>query len=76
MNLALLFTALSVFRAHYHDLGRSPREVLRPKDKQLILMAKKIRGRQPIKLNYCDVAFATFPVDVVDNKSLFVLEYQ
>ncbi len=75
INIALIFTALSVFRAHYCDFGRSPKEVLRPKDKQLIMMAEEVKAKQPVKLNYYDVAFATFPVEVINNKSLFVLEH-
>ena len=72
--MALLLTLLSVSRSHWADFGRSPFEVLREKDKQLLILAQKNKNGQPVQLNYDDVTFADFPVDVINNNSMFVLE--
>jgi len=75
MLIALFLTGLSVFRAHRADFGCASWEVLRPKDRELIAMSKTVNRNQPVKLNYPDVAFADFEVDVQDTNSVFVLQH-
>lgn len=77
MLIALSLVMISVFRAHYRDFGHSPREVLREKDKQLIEMSRTSqRQRGVVQLNFHDVAYADFPVDVINNNSVFVIDYR
>ena len=73
--LSLVLVSVSMFRAHRRDLGLSAWEVLRPKDKQLLIMSKTVNRNQPVKLKSPDAAFADFPVEVVNGNSVFVLEY-
>ncbi len=71
--IALLLTTVSVVRAHRHDIGRWGIEVLREKDKQLLLVKGKVAKGEMVVLPYFDVAYARFPVKVVNNNSVFVL---
>lgn len=71
--LALGLTSLSVVRAHKPDWGRSAYDVLREKDKQLLVMSKMYDGRRPIMVDDADAAFATFPVEI-KNKGILVLK--
>jgi hypothetical protein len=69
--IALIFNALSIFRAHRHDFGQSHIEVLREKDVGLLEMNKEYlrrKGRGMIDLDYHDAAFAQFPVRVVKER--------
>jgi len=72
---SLLLTSLSVFRAHRKDFLKNPMNVLRQKDKTLLEMSNNIDRSRPVILDYYDVAFADFLVDVKNNESVFVLKY-
>ena len=74
VTVGLLLVALSVFRAHKADMGLSPYDVLREKDKKLLAMAKRIKD-VPITLDFPDAAYADFSVEVRGSKSIFILEY-
>ena len=55
--ISLLFTGISVFRAHRNDLGKSRYEVLRPKDRAIIEMNKDYLGagrKDTVELDYFD----------------------
>lgn len=68
MTVALFLNALSVFRAHRHDLGRVPLAVLREKDQMLVKMNKEyiLKNRSDVvNIDFHDAAFAQFPVRVV-----------
>lgn len=69
---ALLFSCLSVFRAHKKNLFRHPMDVLRAKDKELVLMSKSVDRGTPVEIDFVDAAFADFAVDVRNPGSIFV----
>ena len=73
--LALGSTLLSVVRAHKADFGKTAMEVLRPQDRMLIKMSESARESLPVSLDFFDAAFADFVVDVVNNDSVFVIDY-
>jgi len=73
--IALLSTLRSVYGAHHQDFGKSAVEVLRPKDKELIEMTKEKKVDQIVDLDYPDVAYAGFPVEVKGSESVFVLKF-
>jgi len=73
--LCLVLVSLSVFRAHKSDFGKSAWDVLRKKDKELLNLSKTVKGDQVVQLSYFDIAFADFPVEVIQNNSVFVLQY-
>jgi hypothetical protein len=72
--LALTFTAISVFRAHQPDFGKSAYQVLRDKDKELLVMANDAPPRQPVALDFNDAAFAPFAIDVRGADNIFVIQ--
>lgn len=64
---ALLFNFISVFRANYYDFGLPLERVLREKDRNLISMNKEYLQKgysHSVVLNYSDIAYAQFPVEV------------
>ncbi len=63
--LALVLTAVSVIRSHQSDFGLSRYAMLRPKDKQILEISRNKRDRTPVFLNFRDVGFADFPVEVI-----------
>lgn len=71
---AILLVSVSVYRANKQDLGCWGDSVLRQQDKELILLGRDQQPASKITLPFFDVAYATFPVEVVDNDSLFVLK--
>jgi len=71
---AILFVSVSVYRANKQDLGRWGEVVLRQQDKELVQLGKFKQSAEVVTLPFYDVAYATFPVDVVDNDSVFVLK--
>jgi len=75
--LALSFNFISIFRAHFKDIGRSSAEVLRERDKSLLEINRKYLsgiGKYPITLDYYDLAYAIFPVKIVCENDYWVLE--
>lgn len=76
MFIALALVSLSVFRAHKNDFGKSRYEVLRQKDKELLELSRSIRPKEKAQINFYDAAFAQFPINVIHNSSVFVLEYE
>jgi len=70
---AILLVSASVYRANKQDLGRWKEAVLRQQDKELVQLGKDNQSAEVIKLPFYDIAYATFPVEVVDNDSVFVL---
>jgi len=74
ITLALGLTCLSVLRAHRSDFGKSAYEVLRSKDQQLLRMSKVVKRDQPVEIDFADVAFADFSVDVRGVDSVFVIK--
>lgn len=73
INFSLLIVLISLVRAHRPDFVKSRYDVLRPKDKQLIEMANTVKD-YPVILDYPDVAYAPFPVEVRNSDSIFVLK--
>jgi hypothetical protein len=74
MVLALALTAISVVRAHQADFGKRRYEVLRERDRQLLEMGKNVDRKSPVVLDFYDVAFADFAVDVRNQDSIFVIK--
>lgn len=65
--LALALNFISIFRAHYRDILRLPEQVLRDKDRKLLVMGEEYyaQKRQDMAvLDNFDVAYADFPVKV------------
>lgn len=71
---AILLVSVSVYRANKQDLGRWGEAVLRQQDKELIRLGGTQQSASRVTLSFYDVAYATFPVEVVDNDSVFVLK--
>ena len=71
---AILLVTVSVYRANKQDLGCWGEAVLRQQDKELIRLGRVQQSASRVTLPFYDVAYATFPVEVVDNDSLFVLK--
>lgn len=71
---AVLLMSVSVYRANRQDLGHWGESVLRQQDKELILLGKDQFFARRARLPFYDVAYATFPVEAVDNDSVFVLK--
>lgn len=68
---SLIITSISIFRAHKKDFGLSKKEILRPKDREIVKMNEKYlkaNNRQPVYLDYYDTAFVRFPVKVIKEK--------
>ena len=68
MTVALLLNALSIFRAHRHDFGRTALQVLREKDQMLVEMNRRYileKKKDVVNLDFHDAAFAQFPVRVI-----------
>lgn len=65
--IAMLMNAVSVYRAHSSNFGRSPEDVLRAEDKALVKLSRqylKDKRTDPVELEQFEVAFAQFPVIV------------
>ena len=73
--LALFLVTISIFRTHRSDFGVSPMGVLREKDRKLLELSKTVDANRSVTLDFYDVAFAEFPVEVKGVKSVFVLEH-
>ena len=71
---AILLVSVSVYRANKQDLGCWGEAVLRQQDKELVQLGKFKQSAEVVTLPFYDVAYATFPVEVVDNDSVFVLK--
>ncbi len=71
---AILLVSASVYRANKQDLWRWGGSVLRQQDKELIRLNMTQQSSGGVTLPFYDVAYATFPVEVVDNESVFVLK--
>ncbi len=71
---AILLVSVSVYRANKQDLGRWGEAVLRQQDKELVQLGKLKQAAGVITLPFYDVAYATFPVEVVGNDSIFILK--
>lgn len=74
MVLALALTAISVVRAHQTDFGKRRYDVLRERDRRLLEMGKNVDRKSPVVLDFYDVAFADFAVDVRNQDSIFVIK--
>jgi hypothetical protein len=78
VTLALLMTTISVVRAHRHDFGVPFEEILRKKDLELIRMnANYIKKGDDgyVDLDFHDVAYAGFPVNVIRENLPHTLAY-
>ena len=71
---AILLVSASVYRANKEDFGRWGESVLRQKDKDLLQQGRSGQYIGSVRLPFYDVAYATFPVEVVNSNSLFVLK--
>lgn len=71
---AILSVNVSVYRANKQDLGCWGEAVLRQQDKDLVYLGKSKQPEETVKLPFYDVAYATFPVEVMGNDSIFVLK--
>ena len=74
MLSAILLVSVSVYRANKQDLGRWGEEVLRQQDRELIQLGRAKQSTSGVILSSYDVAYATFPVEVVGDDALFVLK--
>ncbi|MBF0331763.1 MAG: hypothetical protein HQL17_07475 [Candidatus Omnitrophica bacterium] len=72
--IALGFTALSVYRAHASDFGKTGFQVLRAYDARLLKMGKAIGPGEKAEVDSPDAAFAPFIVDVKKENGFFVLK--
>lgn len=70
---AILLVSASVYRAHKPDLGKWGYAVLRQQDKELINLGKSWPAASIPVFSSSDLAYATFPVKVSGNDTLFVL---
>ncbi len=70
---AILLVSVSVYGANKQDLGHWGEGVLRQQDKELVILGKIKPSAEVTTLSFCDVAYASFPVKVVGNDSVFVL---
>ncbi|MBL7196760.1 MAG: hypothetical protein ISS47_01525 [Candidatus Omnitrophica bacterium] len=79
--LSLSINSISIFRAHYKDLGKPAMKVLRDKDKKLLLLNEEYVKRptnKVITLEDFNVAYANFPVKIIppkENDPLWVLQH-
>lgn len=71
---AILLAGASVYRAGKQDLGHWGITVLRQQDTELVQMAKGDLPASGVLLPFYDVAYATYPVEVVNNDTVFVLK--
>lgn len=71
---AILLVSVSVYRANKQDLGRWGEAVLRQQDKELVQLGKFEQSTEVVTLPFYDVAYATFPVEVANNNSVFILK--
>lgn len=74
MLVAILSVSISVYRANKPDFWRWGEDVLRQQDKELIRLGRAQQSSSRVTLPFYDVAYATCPVEVIDNESLFVLK--
>jgi len=75
--ISLVFTSLSVFGAHKNDFGKSLIAALRGKDREIIKLNEYYLAQgktDPVYLDYFDIAYACFPVTVINNNSRWVLK--
>lgn len=70
--VAVGLSAVSVARAHQADLFRTPEEMLRGRDKDLIAMSRSVDRSKPVVINFEDAAFADFVVEISRSNSVFV----
>jgi hypothetical protein len=71
--VALGLSALSVYRAHAYDLGKSSYQVLRPYDLELLEIGKNVPSATRFEVETPDAAFAPFIIDVKKENGFFVL---
>jgi len=71
--LSVMFTSISVFRAHKRDLFKSSMQVIREKDRKLIEMSNHVERSVPVVINFEDAAFANFAVNIKHKGSVFIL---
>jgi hypothetical protein len=75
--ISLLTTGMSVFRAHRKDFGLLGKiDILREKDRRIVEMNKRYSGidrGSAISLDYYDVAYAKFPVNVTKEELPWIL---
>ena len=70
---AMLLEIISLVNAHRPDWGKSAFSVLRDQDKELVRLGQQKEQATSVILDYPDVAFASFEVDVRNNTdSIFV----
>ncbi len=63
---------VSLTNAHRHDWGKPAAQMIRAKDQELLALAKE-NPKEPVFLDYPDVAFASFAVNAYDpTNSVFV----
>ncbi|MBI4308803.1 MAG: hypothetical protein HY591_00575, partial [Candidatus Omnitrophica bacterium] len=72
--ISLGLETISLVRAHRDDWGKSSMEVIRDKDKQLLALAQQ-GEKVPVELDFPDVAFAPFIVDVRTSGSVYVMPH-
>jgi len=76
VTISVLLTGLSVFGANKGDFFKSREDILRAKDREILQLNKQYSEENrtgAVSLNYFDVAYANFPVTVMDNNSRWVL---
>ncbi len=70
--LSLALETVSVYRAHRDDFFKPISEVLRAKDRELLMLSHSQYGKVLV-VDYPDAAFASVPIDVRGTNSVFVL---
>lgn len=74
--ISVILVGVSIVRAHKADWAKQWKDILRSRDRDLLELSLTAKEGQSIQLDCFDVAFAGFPVEVVNCDSVFVLQYK
>lgn len=69
---AILLVSVSVYRANRDDFGKWGIEVLRPQDKELVRIGSDNHFLAGTVLPSHEFAYATFPVEAIEDNSIFI----
>ncbi|MBF0483611.1 MAG: hypothetical protein HQL25_02780 [Candidatus Omnitrophica bacterium] len=72
LTIAIFLCTLSIVRDNRRDIFKSGLEVLSQKDRELMRISATLDKSKTVKLDFLEIAFAGFPVDVDKKDSLFV----
>ncbi len=72
--ISLSLVTISLYRNYQPIFGKTPHEVLRKRDVYLLERGKNVQNGKAVDLDFFDVAYADFPVNVINTNSIFVFE--